>query len=134
IAHARASTETKKRSLDNLLTNIAHEIIESMPGRDWDTVPPVQCMTAAAIAIDKSLLLRGEPGEIIETRRAVGDDMAAAMERMTPAQRDRLAVLLAEVDELIRNATTEPIDKLDNSIQIEDNPTDKPTVAANPDE
>lgn len=68
--HERVQEKLKedRRELSDKLENIAHKMIDAAQTSDTDRLTPAQLMTAAAIAIDKMLLLRGESTTISERK------------------------------------------------------------------
>ncbi len=97
--------EVREDELALKFDNFAEEAIEELLERDLEKVPPVQLMTAAAIAVDKARLLRGKATQVVamEVRHKV-DELAPA--------------LLAELKR--RGKTVPEIDLVPNSVTVEE--------------
>lgn len=84
----------KRKSLADRLDDIAWKIVGTVKRADIQAAPVNQRMVALGIAIDKSRLLRGEPGQITADATAPAPDLS----RLSTAERDALEDLLAKAE------------------------------------
>lgn len=82
------------KSLADRLDAIAWRLVGSVKRADIMSSTLPQRMVALGIAVDKSRLLRGEPGQITADATAPPPDLS----RLSPAERDRLEELLARAE------------------------------------
>lgn len=84
----------KKLSLADAFDKIAWRSVRILTAAKLREAGPSAVATVAAICVDKSRLLRGEPGQITADASAPAPDLS----RLSPAERDQLEELLARAE------------------------------------
>lgn len=77
-----------KKSLSEMLEDIAYKLIEAMPGKVLDASLQ-QTATSMAIAIDKMQLLSGKPTDIVENRGNPLDKLRSRLNSIVTAEGQR---------------------------------------------
>lgn len=81
--------QESKKSLSDMLEDIAYKLIEAMPGKVLDASLQ-QTATSMAIAIDKMQLLTGKPTGIIENRENPLDKLRSRLNSIVVAEGQRI--------------------------------------------